>query len=196
MSQPSGRRERKRQQTTDRLAETAWNLFEHQGYEQVTMEAIAAEADVAKGTLYKHFPAKEALLLHQFHRQLQARQTEILERLELIPHTRDRLRALFTIIADWLEPRRHYLPHYLRFRMSSAGSDHRSGTDRLFHWLITTGMESGELHSELSPETTVHALTFLYLGALMRWLHTPDLRLMDQFEQMLSLFLDGVGGEV
>ncbi len=30
------------------------------------MEQIAASADIAKGTLYKYFPDKEALLAHQF----------------------------------------------------------------------------------------------------------------------------------
>ena len=37
-----GRRERKRLQQLDHLADTAWALFEAEGYEAVTMERIAA----------------------------------------------------------------------------------------------------------------------------------------------------------
>ena len=46
-----GRRERKRLLQLDHLADTAWALFDAEGYEAVTMERIAAVADVAKGTL-------------------------------------------------------------------------------------------------------------------------------------------------
>ncbi len=67
-----GRRERKRQDLADRVASIAFDLFESQGYEAVTMEQVAGEADVAKGTLYKYFPVKEALLAHQFQRDIDA----------------------------------------------------------------------------------------------------------------------------
>ncbi len=40
------------------------------GYESVTMEQIAAAADVARGTLYNHFPFKEAVLAYWIHGQL------------------------------------------------------------------------------------------------------------------------------
>src|SRR5579872_4211915 len=70
--EPAGRRERKRERTLDHLAATAFALFEAQGYESVTMEQVAAAADVAKGTLYNHFPVKEALLAHWIHAELAA----------------------------------------------------------------------------------------------------------------------------
>ena len=66
------RRQRKQQQLADRLAACALGLFEAQGYEVVTMEQVAAAADIAKGTLYKYFPVKEALLAHQFQRDIRA----------------------------------------------------------------------------------------------------------------------------
>jgi AcrR family transcriptional regulator len=195
MTHTPGRRERKRLETTDRLAATAWDLFEGEGFERVTMESIAAAADVAKGTLYKHFPMKEALLLHHFHRQLQLEQPKIMARLESIDGSRERLRTLFAIVADWSEQRRAYLPHYLHYRMSTPGRSRRSGIDRLFGWLIESGIARGELRSDLSPETGVYYISFLYLGVLLRWLNTPGLSLQEEFEQMLSLYLDGLGGE-
>jgi phosphohistidine swiveling domain-containing protein len=77
-----GRRERKRQQTMNHLADTAWQLFETHGFETVTMETIAETADVAKGTLYNYFPVKEALLRHHLHRELADRMPKILAVLE------------------------------------------------------------------------------------------------------------------
>jgi AcrR family transcriptional regulator len=195
MSQPPGRRERKRLETADRLATAAWVLFEREGFDRVTMESIAAAADVAKGTLYKHFPVKEALLLHYFHRQLQSEQPKIMARLESVDGTRERLRTLFAIVTDWSEQQRDYLPHYLHYRMSSTGQSPRSGIDRLFAWLIESGITRGELRRDLSPETAVHYLSFLQLGVLLRWLNTPGLSLREEFEQMLTLCLDGLDSE-
>ncbi len=187
----TGRRERKRQQLADHIAETAWGLFETQGFDQVTMEAVAAAADVAKATLYKHFPVKEALLQHQLHRQLDAEREAILSRLEQLPTTRERLRAFFTITAEWSEGHRVYLPHYLRFRMSSTDAGERSGTGRIFAWIIEAGLNNRDLRQTLSPEEAAHYLSFLYLGVLLRWLNTPGLSLAEEFERMLKIYLDG-----
>ena len=68
-----GLRERKRLQTLDLLTRSAYTLFETHGYDSVTMEQIAAQAGVSKGTLYNHFPVKEALLAHYFHQSWPAR---------------------------------------------------------------------------------------------------------------------------
>ena len=69
---PPGRRTRKRQGTLDRLVATAGMLFARDGYEAVTMEQIAETADVARATLYNHFPSKEAVLAAWIHQQLAA----------------------------------------------------------------------------------------------------------------------------
>jgi AcrR family transcriptional regulator len=45
-----------------RLVEAAFKLFsEPKGYAAVTVSEIASAAGVAKGTVYRHFPSKEAL---------------------------------------------------------------------------------------------------------------------------------------
>jgi AcrR family transcriptional regulator len=58
-----GRRERKKAQTRQSLIDAARRLFYERGYEQVTVAQIAAEADTAVTTLFKHFPdGKDALV--------------------------------------------------------------------------------------------------------------------------------------
>ncbi|MGW5366061.1 TetR/AcrR family transcriptional regulator [Actinopolymorpha pittospori] len=56
------RRERKKRQTKELLAETAIRLFGEQGYEQTTVAQIASAADVATKTFFNHFPSKEDVL--------------------------------------------------------------------------------------------------------------------------------------
>lgn len=59
-------RARKRQERHDTIVDAAMALFERHGYEQTTMEEIAAEADVSAPTLYRYFPKKSQLLVALF----------------------------------------------------------------------------------------------------------------------------------
>ena len=46
----------------ERILETAEHLFYREGYRAVGVDTIVAESGVAKMTLYRHFPSKEALI--------------------------------------------------------------------------------------------------------------------------------------
>ncbi|MFI7410916.1 TetR/AcrR family transcriptional regulator [Streptomyces sp. NPDC049627] len=65
MSETTGRRERKKAQTRQALADAAMRLFTERGYDDVGVREVAAEADVAVTTLFKHFPSKEALVFDE-----------------------------------------------------------------------------------------------------------------------------------
>jgi AcrR family transcriptional regulator len=193
-----GRRERKRQQTAEHLADTAWGLFQVQGYEAVTMEAIAEAADVAKGTLYKYFPVKEALLRHRFHREMAESMPEVLKRLSALPTAVEQLRGFLDLVADWSQQNRQYLGPYLSLRMSEAGipydldSPNRSGLEQLFSGFIREGQKSGEFRHDLDVTTIVHYLEFLYLASLMRWLNSSEIDLREEFHTMLDFCLQGL----
>jgi AcrR family transcriptional regulator len=194
----AGRRQRKRQQTMEHLADTAWALFQAQGFETVTMEAIAETADVAKGTLYKYFPVKEALLRHRFHSQMARNVPALLDEMAALPSVADQLRLFLDRNADWAEAHRHYLPPYLRLRMSEMGVPYdlnapgRSGLETIFSGLIASAQESGEFRKDMDTATSTHYLEFLYLSALLRWLNGAEADLQREFQSMLKLFLRGM----
>ncbi|MGI5503989.1 TetR/AcrR family transcriptional regulator [Lentzea sp. CA-135723] len=60
-----GRRERKKLQTRQSIAEAALELFLARGFDDVGVKEIADRADVSVTTLFKHFPSKEALLFDE-----------------------------------------------------------------------------------------------------------------------------------
>jgi AcrR family transcriptional regulator len=59
----SGLREKQKALRHDRILESAARLFREHGYEDVKMEAIAAEAEVAIGTIYNYYQNKGDLLV-------------------------------------------------------------------------------------------------------------------------------------
>ncbi|WP_433373997.1 TetR/AcrR family transcriptional regulator [Actinoplanes sp. CA-142083] len=53
-------------ETREHLVRVATRLFATQGYEGTSIEAVLQETGVSRGSLYHHFPGKEALFLAVF----------------------------------------------------------------------------------------------------------------------------------
>jgi AcrR family transcriptional regulator len=95
--QQSGRRERKKAATRQKIADTALRLFLERGYDAVGIRDVAAEADVAVTTLFSHFASKEALVFEQdedFERRLTRAVTDRSPHEPLIPALRREVLAL------------------------------------------------------------------------------------------------------
>ena len=58
-----GLRERKKLKTREAIQRTAMRLFEKQGYEETTIEEIAAAAEISPSTFFNYFPSKEDVVL-------------------------------------------------------------------------------------------------------------------------------------
>jgi AcrR family transcriptional regulator len=63
VKQAGGLRERKKQKTRESIQRTALRLFEKQGYEETTIEQIAAAVEISPSTFFNYFPTKEDVVL-------------------------------------------------------------------------------------------------------------------------------------
>ena len=193
------RRARRRARVLDLLAETAVQLFDSYGYDAVTMEQIAAEADVSKGTLYNHFPTKESVLAHWIHAQLEADLARLKPKIEREAGFVSAISLLLNASAAWCAKHREYLSPYLRFRFLSFETPPGEEGDALpgdivdgFALLIAKGQHAGELRDDVDPAHLALLFHHLYLGALMRWLTTPGVNLRKEFALVVKLFVEGV----
>jgi len=71
MSTPTDLRSRKRLATRDAISNAATRLFLERGFDHVTVDEIAAAADVGRMTVFNHFPRKEDMF---FDRDEEARE--------------------------------------------------------------------------------------------------------------------------
>lgn len=198
-SAPPNRRDRKRLRTLEQIARAAASLFEVNGYEGVTMEQIATAADVAKGTLYNHFPVKEAVLAYWLHLEMAGNLEQLHAGLSARPGFAQGALYVLKHSAAWCEEHPHYLAPYLRFRFLGIGlqpspaqdSERLSDVADTFLWLVRRAQESGEIRHDLDASRLALAFHHLYLGAMLRWLADSTLNLRTEFAAAVDLFLHG-----
>lgn len=192
----TGRRERKRRQQLDHIADTAWALFEAEGFEAVTMERIAEAADLSKVTLYRHFPVKEALLRHVFHRDLRESWPALQIALAEAAPGRPRMARFLEMQAAWCERQRFFLLPYLRHRLGDlqapAEGRERSGLDTVFTELIAQGQATGEFRDDVPAVLLAMHFQFVHLATLLRCLSEDGLSLSEELARTLDLFCTGM----
>ncbi|MEZ5945177.1 MAG: TetR/AcrR family transcriptional regulator [Planctomycetaceae bacterium] len=87
-----------------RIVETAERLFYAEGVRSVGIDRVIAEAEVAKMTLYNHFPSKDDLILAVL--QYREEKFDALFEKWMQKHVKagmDRLEAFFAALKDWFK---------------------------------------------------------------------------------------------
>jgi AcrR family transcriptional regulator len=93
------RAERSGRLSADDWAQAALDLIAEQGVAAVAVEPLARRLGVTKGSFYWHFPSRDALLQAALERWEKAEQEMVFGSLEAVPDPRERLRALFHLVA-------------------------------------------------------------------------------------------------
>lgn len=177
------------------MASLAGDLFQRDGYESVTMEQIAQVADIARGTLYNHFPTKEAVLASWIHQEL-ARDLQGFA-LGITAHAEfaDGVPPLLDLSAQWCTAHRELLPPYLKFCFAgiqaSTTDDGAGGLVALYTQMIRNSQQVGKIRADLGAAHLATLFHHLYLAALMRWLTLPNLELLREFALAIDVFLQG-----
>lgn len=98
MSHAYGNAEKRQQ-----IIETAYGLFKRDGFHATGIDRIIADADVAKMTMYRHFPTKDALIAEVL-RYRAARFERQLEELEIVAATpNEKIAQIFNWYERWFK---------------------------------------------------------------------------------------------
>ena len=140
-----GLRERHRRRTEAVLEEAALALFEARGFDFVTVDDIAAEADVSRRTFFRYFATKEDVVLADQPR----RQEELREALAARPPDEPVLTALrhaVLALADTHEQDRERLLRRAKIVRSTPSLQVRSvGTMRAWEQAVTASQAGASI---------------------------------------------------
>ncbi|MEO6137249.1 MAG: TetR/AcrR family transcriptional regulator [Luteimonas sp.] len=93
--------------SADDWAQAALEVIAEQGVAAVAVEPLARRLGVTKGSFYWHFPSRDALLQAALERWEQVEEETVFGSVEAVPDPRERLRALFLVVAH--EARSHII---------------------------------------------------------------------------------------
>lgn len=198
----ASRTERKKEETRKKIIAVAMDLFNRQGFEQTTVEQIADEADVNKGTIYNHFPAKEAIISAYVQRIIKEQGPEALSQALQLPDTRSRLVSVLYKAVDWfhVKSNRDIFEKYYTFRAQKVFQVFRdgdlsesSGFRDVLEPIIKIGMEAGEIRRDINSMILAAHLETMYSNWSVLWAANPELFAIEEGVNMImDFFLNGV----
>jgi len=173
------------QRNRDRLLAAAVRAFSQDGPE-ATLDAVAKDAGVGIGTLYRHFPTREALVEAAYRNEL-ARLCEAAgELLRTLPPD-EATRTWMDRFVGYMTAKRG-MTDALRAVIASGGDPYAHSRDRLtaaVTELLEAGAAAGTVRSDVEPSDVLAGLSGVSLAA-----GGPAPR--EQARRLLDLLMDGL----
>ena len=186
----------------DAILDATDRLLARYGYRKMTVEDIAAEAGIGKGSIYLHFSSKEEVVLSHIDRIVD----RLRERLKEIAHSdataAERLRLmLLTRVLFRFDSIQHYtqslndLLAVLRPGLLARRAQYFEAEAQIFGEVLTAGRQSDEFSFD-DEHATAHALLEATNGLLPYSLSTTELGAREEVElragQVADLMLRGL----
>ena len=173
------------QRNRDRLLSAAVRAFSQDGPD-VTLDAIARDAEVGIGTLYRHFPTREALIEAAYRSEL-AKLCDVVPDLLQDMRPDEATRTWMDRYIEYMTTKRG-MADALRVVVASGGTPYAQSRDRLITAitsLLQAGAASGTLRADIEPADVLASLSGISLAA-----GEPAQRA--QARRLLDLLMDGL----
>lgn len=165
------RRERKKQETRQRLLECAWQLFQEKGYDDTTVEDITEAADVAKGTFFNYFETKQAILDEIALWRIELLGNHVLAADDIPESAVARIKLMMKAMSDEFRATkgctRELTRHLFMARISAPikhESAHRLGS--LMQELVRQGQARGEIRDDIDAGLIARLLMTCFFHSL------------------------------
>ncbi|MEU3609343.1 TetR family transcriptional regulator [Streptomyces sp. NPDC035033] len=173
MSTTPGLRMKTRQAVTEALADTALELFDTAGFDQVTVADIVAAAGISQRSFFRYFSSKEDVVFGDRIPSAEEVRDELLRHLDNVPAW-DALRASFRTAALQMDDDKGRWKRATRVICHTPGlrarylEKHLAWTDALVPEIVSR-MASGGPEAELRAHTMINTALGCFDVALMRW---------------------------
>ncbi|WP_058302649.1 TetR/AcrR family transcriptional regulator [Gorillibacterium timonense] len=183
------------------ILRNALYCFARKGYQQTTIDDIAAQAGLSKGAIYHYFRSKEEIYFEVVNENTAGLNSKLAEELEPISNALDKLAHLFdTYLSNsHLDPDvKDLFQVYYEFRLQSCRDEAIAGYFRnrrggrmlpLVEEIVRGGQTKGEIRRD--RDATVAAQTFWALidGASISIVTDDGFPYQETLMQMKSMFL-------
>jgi TetR/AcrR family transcriptional regulator, cholesterol catabolism regulator len=191
------RRERKKEETRERIFKAACKLFRHKGFEATTIDEIAEKADVGKGTFFNYFPRKEAVLGYLSEMWIEEAEQKTATILAGTGAAASKIRDMFVDFAGFYEDDPQLAQHIVAEsarRFSDGCDDMCKRWDDLGVKLIKHLQGNGEVRRDVRPDRAHEILGAVYHDTLMRWAgaEPKPFALKDELRARLTIAMEGL----
>lgn len=195
---PGGSRiERKKEETRRMIVATAIKLIEKQGIDATTMEQIALEADIAKGTLYNYFPVKEAIINEYVQRIIKEIYTERIMQFSKMLGTRARLIFMLEVLIEAVQEQKELFEKYLVYQIQNTishkkNADENHGFRLLAREILVLGQDSGEIRTDLPLDILVALFEFVFIEVAQKsFINPKNFNFRPTIESCVDLYMNG-----
>ena len=193
MAQAAAESKRARNQAArrERVIAAAVELASEGGYEAVQMRDVAAQADVALGTLYRYFPSKDHLLIAALAEQVSTLQRRLAQKPPRGTNAADRVVDVLRRASRALE-REPRLTAALVTALSSADPSVAEAKQEVSDILGSVIADAVDHDALAQGEGVVRVLGHVWFAALVSWVGgmAPTGQMGDDLEITARLILD------
>ncbi|HEV3353663.1 MAG TPA: TetR family transcriptional regulator [Acidimicrobiales bacterium] len=192
-SAPAAESKRARNQAArrERVIAAAVDLASEGGYDAVQMRDVAAQADVALGTLYRYFPSKDHLLIAALAEQVSTLQRRLAQKPPRGTSAADRVVDVLHRASRALE-REPQLTAALVNALSSADPSVAEAKQEVSDILAAVIADAVDHDALANSEDVVRVLGHVWFAALVSWVGgmAPTGQMGDDLEITARLILD------
>ena len=196
------RKEREKAQRERLILRSAEKVFAKKGFQGATIQEIAAESELAVGTIYNFFSSKEALYSEIITSRLTEMRQEVLGKTQEIPDVRKRLKTMLELQSSFIEKNRDFFIIFLRDHNRypwSLAKDLGEEVSRRYQLYLETlrtlfmeGIQKG-IFKAYDPEDLAEAWGGLCNTFFYKWLlERPPWDLKTKSKTIYELFMRGV----
>jgi AcrR family transcriptional regulator len=192
-----GRRQRRREETREKIYQAALSLFAESGYNATTIEAITEAADVGKGTFFNYFESKGHVLLRFRDKRINIIQSFLNENRMLgVPLT-----SVFNNLAIALTRefgmnaalfQSFIIAAFTNEAVRSQMSEGLAKGRELISDHIAQRQQRGEIRDDLRSHDIAYDFQRIVFGTLVLWSMNPATLLKNELENMVEILISGI----